>query len=718
MRKLLQSIFLIGVQSKYDELNRIRIQNFNLDLLLGVITVITIEIIYIFFKPENIELIQIFIFSFFFISILAGYLNAKHHHNIAVTILSFFIIIQLAVASSYYGKDAEIHLMLLVLSVTPMTHLIGNIRLSIFLTALFPLTFFTLFLTDFNLFPYKNHNPETTVLINQITELLLFPVFAYKMALIFKAHWNGIKVNNIIRLEKEESQNLYQAIFKSAQNGIMIFDLKNLKPITANPNTLKLFKFKNSICDTVNIRDFLPEEQPNGSDSYHQLLKIVNKIIERGYAHYEFTFKNSSGQIFHTELNGTRLPNPNGNKAVIYLKDITERKKSDDLLRSSEELFRSLYEESPLGIVMETGVDRRLNEFNSTFSKMLGYSTEELKQLTVDEITHEEDRLIHIQDYNLLSMGAIKAFNVEKRYIKKDGSILYGNVYVSSITNETGEYRDIAMIEDITHKKQSELLLQQKIKELNDKNEELLRYAQSNTELENFAYVASHDLREPLRTITGFSQLISRKYEALLDQDGKEYLNFIITATAYMESLVNDLLTYSRVNTQNYVEEEINLNDLLEVVTFSLHQSIKDADGKILFENVPDIIYGDRSRLKQLFQNLMANAIKFRKPDVAPEIIVSCEEKKHHWQFRVSDNGIGIQEEYYEKIFQLFRKLHRKDEYEGSGIGLALCKKVVNQHGGTIWVQSEPGDSTSFFFTIPKGKIKEVKIPQQETITV
>jgi PAS domain S-box-containing protein len=599
-----------------------------------------------------------------------------------------------------------------------MTHLISNIRLSAFLTALFPLTFFTLFLTDFNLFPYKNTSPETAILINQITELLLFPVFAYKMALIFKANWKGIKLNNIIRREKEESQNLYQAIFKSAQNSIMIFDLKKLQPINANPNAFKLFQFNDSECDTINIRDFLPEQQPNGQDSYHQLLKIVNRLIERGYAHYEFTFKNASGQVFHTELNSTRLPDPNGNKAVIFLKDITERKKSHDLLRSSEELFRSLYEESPLGIVMETGEDRRLIRFNSTFSKMLGYTDEEMKQLTVDEITHPDDQQLHIDHFNLLEMGAIKAFNVEKRYFKKDGTILYGNVYVSSITNELGEYRDIAMIEDITLKKQSELLLQQKIKELNDKNEELQRYAQSNTELENFAYVASHDLREPLRTITGFSQLISRKYETLLDQDGKEYLNFIITATAYMESLVNDLLTYSRVNTQNYVEEEINLKDLLEVVTFSLHQSIKDADGKILFENIPDIIYGDRSRLKQLFQNLIANAIKFKKPDVAPEIRVSCEEKKNHWQFRVSDNGIGIQEEYHEKIFQLFRKLHRKDEYEGSGIGLALCKKVVTQHGGTIWVQSTPGECTCFFFTIPKGKIKEVKITTKETVAV
>ena len=716
MRKYLQFILELGVKSDYDELTKGRLRNFNLDLVIGIIIVVGVNLASVIIGIPNPLPFYLFSCSFLITSFLVIYLNFHSKYDQAVTLISLFVLLQLVTVSSYYGEAAQIHFFLVILAITPITHLFENIKLGVLISALFPGAFLLLYFFDFNLIPIKNNDQATVELIKFISNVLFFPVFIYKILLIFKAYWDNLQLTKTTLKENKQERELYRTIFEHASSAILLINLKDLSIINANPNALKLFNWKERNLTNYKLPSFLPAIQPNGQDSFFQLLKVINRIKEKGIAHYDFAFQNSDGIDFHTDMNATQLPYPEDEIAVFILKDITAKKRSDDLLRSSEELFRKLYEESPLGIVMETDKDQRLIKFNSTFYRMLGYnSPEELHHLTVEDITHPEDLNTHIKDFRLLSIGAINSFNFEKRYYRKDGSILHGNVYLSSITNENGEYQDIAMIEDITEKKQSELLVQQKIRELNEKNEELQRYAQSNTELENFAYVASHDLREPLRTITGFSQLIQKRYESLLDKNGKEYLSFIIKATSYMETLVNDLLTYSRVNTQNYHEEEVNFKELLEIVTFSLHQSIKDNEGKIQFQNIPDIVYGDKSRLKQLFQNLIANAVKFKKPDVPPEIKVLCEEKRNHWQFRVSDNGIGIQKEYHEKIFQLFRKLHRKDEYEGSGIGLALCKKIVEQHGGKIWVESEYGKCTCFIFTIPKVKVKEVKITQKES---
>ncbi|MEM6346342.1 MAG: ATP-binding protein [Bacteroidota bacterium] len=249
---------------------------------------------------------------------------------------------------------------------------------------------------------------------------------------------------------------------------------------------------------------------------------------------------------------------------------------------------------------------------------------------------------------------------------------------------------------------ENQLILEAKVKELDEKNQQLQQYIDSNLQLENFAYVASHDLKEPLRTIGNFSQLLKRRYTDILDQDGKEFLDFIISGVSDMSQLIEGLLEFARVNSQDAEKEHINPNDLINSVLDSLQQVIKESKALITVESMPQHIYANPVQLKQVYLNLISNAIKFRKPDLAPRIVLRSQENESTWQFCVSDNGEGIRQDFYDTIFMLFRKLHSRHDHQGSGIGLAICKEIVSQHGGKIWLSSTEGEGTTFYFTLAK----------------
>jgi two-component system, sensor histidine kinase and response regulator len=256
----------------------------------------------------------------------------------------------------------------------------------------------------------------------------------------------------------------------------------------------------------------------------------------------------------------------------------------------------------------------------------------------------------------------------------------------------------------IYQKKQLELKneqLQKAQKELQLLNEEILR---SNRELEEFTSIVSHDLRQPLTTIKSFAELLLLKYPNLFEDKPKQFLQYIIDGSLRMDQLINDLLTYARIGGINEIElQEINLNDLIHQLLINLNQDIENNQATINITNLPNIV-GDRSKLIELWQNLIANAIKYRKKET-PIINISATEDEEYWNFQIEDNGIGIESQYYQKIFQIFQRLHSKEEYPGTGVGLAICKKIVDFHGGNIWVESEYGQSSTFHFTISKTKV-------------
>ncbi|MCC6748468.1 MAG: PAS domain S-box protein [Deltaproteobacteria bacterium] len=242
---------------------------------------------------------------------------------------------------------------------------------------------------------------------------------------------------------------------------------------------------------------------------------------------------------------------------------------------------------------------------------------------------------------------------------------------------------------DITARVQAEAALEVRSEEL----------ARSNAELEQFAYIASHDLQQPLRSVVTFLQLLSRRYQGKLDTQADEYITFAVDGAKRMQTLISDLLAYSRVQRAETPPARVELNALLTEVQENLRGSIEAAGAQLVVWPLPTVL-GQSSQLVQLFQNLVDNAIKFR-GSATPRVEIGFEARGDEWVFHVKDNGIGLDPAYADKIFVLFQRLHGRGEYPGTGVGLAVAKKIVEQHGGRIWVESRPGQGSTFFFTLP-----------------
>ncbi|RJP39087.1 MAG: hypothetical protein C4548_12175 [Desulfobacteraceae bacterium] len=224
----------------------------------------------------------------------------------------------------------------------------------------------------------------------------------------------------------------------------------------------------------------------------------------------------------------------------------------------------------------------------------------------------------------------------------------------------------------------------------------------SNRELEQFAYVASHDLQEPLRMVSSYTQLLARHFEGQLDEKAKKYIDYAVDGAVRMGQLINDLLVFARVGTRGTPFKSVDTHALLGVVIKNLSVSIAEARVMVTNDDLP-VVWADASQLTMVFQNLVANAIKFR-GETAPHIHVSAAQRDREWVFSVKDNGIGIDEKYKDRIFIIFQRLHTREEYPGTGIGLAICMRIIERHGGRIWFESEPGQGATFFFTIPKNR--------------
>jgi light-regulated signal transduction histidine kinase (bacteriophytochrome) len=235
---------------------------------------------------------------------------------------------------------------------------------------------------------------------------------------------------------------------------------------------------------------------------------------------------------------------------------------------------------------------------------------------------------------------------------------------------------------------------EEKLKQLAEK------LSQSNKELEQFAYVASHDLQEPLRMVASYIQLLQRRYKGKLSGEADEFINYAVDGVIRMKTLINDLLVYSRVNTKESPLEDVDINKVVDQTRTNLHAAIEESGATINSEPLP-VVKANNLQINQLFQNLISNAIKFRKPDTAPVVNISAKHAGDEWLFTVQDNGIGIDKEFSDKIFVIFQRLHNSSEYPGTGIGLAICKRIVEKLGGHLWVESNPGEGSTFNFTIP-----------------
>lgn len=257
------------------------------------------------------------------------------------------------------------------------------------------------------------------------------------------------------------------------------------------------------------------------------------------------------------------------------------------------------------------------------------------------------------------------------------------------------------------------ITLEQAVRERTEElNQAVLALERSNKELEQFAYVASHDLQEPLRMVASFTQLLAQQYQGRLDAEADEYIHYAVDGATRMQTLIQDLLSYSRVTTRGNPAEEVSLNQVMAVVRSNLQLQINDSHTELVHDELPTVM-ADPVQMVQLLQNLISNAIKFKGTET-PQVHVSAADTGEYWRISVSDNGIGIEPQYFERIFKIFQRLHNRDTYPGTGIGLAICNRIVERHGGQLTVDSAPGKGSIFSFTLPKassatsGCIKEV----------
>ena len=355
-------------------------------------------------------------------------------------------------------------------------------------------------------------------------------------------------------------------------------------------------------------------------------------------------------------------------------------------LRQAGAYNRSLIESS-LDPLVTIAPDGKITDVNHATEAVTGRSRQELIGADFSDFFTDPEKAQRGYQ-QVFREGLVQDYELEVR--SRDGRttpVLYNaSVYRDEGGAITGVF---AAARDITERKRAEEALAQKAREL----------ARSNADLEQFAYVASHDLQEPLRTVANFTQLLARRYRGRLDQDADDYIDFAVDGATRMQTLIQDLLSYSRVGTRGKNFEPVDCNELLGRAMANLQETIVENTAFVVHEELPTVL-ADPSQLVQLFQNLIGNAIKFHGLE-PPRVHVSAACEGTNWLFAVRDNGIGIDPQYADRVFVIFQRLHSREEYPGTGIGLALCKKIVERHHGKIWVESELGKGATFFFTLP-----------------
>ncbi|MEK7297689.1 MAG: ATP-binding protein, partial [Planctomycetota bacterium] len=306
------------------------------------------------------------------------------------------------------------------------------------------------------------------------------------------------------------------------------------------------------------------------------------------------------------------------------------------------------------------------------------------------------------KEFQITGQGPVIGKTVELTALRRNGEEFPIELSLSGVQIK-GKWNAIGIIRDITERKILNARLLAEIegrKKVQERLKHLIKELErSNAELQQFAYVASHDLQEPLRMVSSYTQLLRRRYKGKLDADADEFIAFAVDGAARMQMLINDLLEYSRVSTKGKEFEKVNCLNIFDHAISNLRIAIEECGAVITHDEFPTVM-ADTLQFTQLFQNLLGNAIKFRGKE-PPRIHISVAQKEGEWLFSIRDNGIGIDPQYVDRIFVIFQRLHSKEEYPGSGIGLAICKKIVERHGGLIWVESEPGKGATFHFTIP-----------------
>ncbi|MBK0403462.1 PAS domain S-box protein [Adhaeribacter sp. BT258] len=418
--------------------------------------------------------------------------------------------------------------------------------------------------------------------------------------------------------------------------------------------------------------------------------KLLAEAAAKGSVHHEGWRLKKDGGKFWGSVTITAIHDEN--ELVIgfskVTRDLTEKKLAEENLRRSEDRYHKMIAEIQDYAILLMDVNGKIENWNKGAEKIKGYKASEIVGRHFSTFYTPDDQAT--QKPQRLLEKAIKNGRAQDEgwRVRKNGSHFWANVTITTLHNDDGEITGFSKVtRDLTElkKAQATLLNMQRIEARND-------------ELEQLTYITSHDLQEPLRNISSFIDVFREDYSQKLDDTGTEMLQFIKAATARMSDLINGLLDYGRLG-RNSEATEINTQQVVQEICADLNTLIRETGAEIVTQPLP-VIVGFRTELRLLLQNLISNAIKFRKPDVKPQVRISAELVQDKWKFAIKDNGIGIESQYLDRIFLIFQRLHTRSQYEGSGIGLAHCKRIAALHHGDLWVTSEPGVGSTFYFTI------------------
>jgi PAS domain S-box-containing protein len=511
------------------------------------------------------------------------------------------------------------------------------------------------------------------------------------MLLMISALWGRRIINRFYAAQKVsedslyESEEKYRLIFETANEGIWIVDAR-LNTLMVNLRMADMLGYSPEEIIGRSPLEFLYYEPDRDAT-----LSFRDKI----WTSNELRFLRKDGSILWVISNASPIFDRFGkrDRTVYMITDITRRKLAEIKLRDAQEKLNVALEGGNIGI-WEWNLITNEMFWDERLEKIFG-----LKAGTFDKKYEKFLELVDEEDHALLD----KAFKNATEY-----GLPYETIF--RIKNTKKHISSKAVINHFAGNKPSGLTgvcfditsMREETDNLVMKlNDELLR---SNKELENFAYIASHDLQEPLRMVSGFTELLSKKYGEQLDETGRKYLHFASDGADRMYHLLFDLLAYSRIHTRQKEFTEVDTRKIVDDVITNLSLKIKESKAKIKVADLP-VIYADASQMTQLFQNLLSNAIKFN--DNIPVINISAKTEGMDYCFRIKDNGLGIDPQYFERIFQIFQRLWARDKYEGTGMGLAICKRIVERHGGVIGVKSEINKGSTFYFTIPRVPVNQ-----------
>lgn len=466
--------------------------------------------------------------------------------------------------------------------------------------------------------------------------------------------------------------------------------------IYRSPSSERISGWANTELSVLGAQQLIhPDDWPQ-VDSLHK--KIIQKAGSAGTIC--FRSKNRDGYYIWLESTYTNALHQQGIEAIICnFRDITEKKRSEEVYQQTmQELLAYKYALDESAIVAITDQRGVIKHVNDNFCRISKYAADELigqDHRIINSSFHEKYFIREL--WRTIASGTI--WRGELKNKAKDGTHYWVDTTIVPFLDEKGKpYQYVAIRSDITERKQSEMQLHTLNDNLQKHTKEL---AMSNAELEQFAYVASHDLQEPLRMVTSFLTLLENKYKEVLDNKGIQYIHFAVDGAKRMRQIILDLLEFSRVGRTEEKTEEVDMNALLSETLNLLSRQIEERQAQIVQQQLP-VLTTFKAPLRQVLQNLIGNALKYQHTHTKPVITISSEDAGHYWLITVRDNGIGIEQEYFDKIFVIFQRLHNKEEYSGTGMGLAVTKKIVENMGGKIWVESTLGTGSTFYFTLIK----------------